>query len=238
MGWFYGYEVAADQTDDAETRDVASILRRIVDLDPSALAVPRPWERKFVGHCRVTAVLLCSMLRAHGIPACARAGFSAYHGQSPAGDNWDHWICEYWDEFEERWVFVDPELDDLLRERAPADVSPFEVPRPRFISAGRAWLSCRRGGVDPAHFGFDPTNTGMSYIRGQLLRDLACFNKWEPAGSDLWGLAAVTEAALTPDDVALLDRVAAAIDMDLVAFEELRELYITYKQLRPLAELR
>src|ERR1044072_7270665 len=63
MGKLYGYEVPEARRAEADTLDVATMLDRIRELAPPPLAVARPPERRRVGHCRVTSVLLCSLLR-------------------------------------------------------------------------------------------------------------------------------------------------------------------------------
>src|SRR5262249_52467226 len=146
--------------------------------------------------------------------ARVRFGFSAYYAPGFYGD---HVVVEYWNEAQGRWVLVDqdldnPELDELLAEMDRPIVTEFDprdVPRNQFIVAGKAWQMCRAGEVDPAIVGFDPSITGMGYIRGQLLFDLASLNKYEPGELDTWGLKAMDESALTEDDIALLDKIAS-----------------------------
>src|SRR4051812_32089460 len=105
----YGVDASKERESEADIRDVAPMLARIRELDPRPLAVARPPEKRLVGHCRVSAVLLCSMLRAQSIPARVRFGFSRYYAPGFYGD---HELCEYWHPTEERWVLVDQELDD------------------------------------------------------------------------------------------------------------------------------
>jgi hypothetical protein len=233
LGHLYGWTIPPERMPTAELRGVAAILTQIQALDAQPLHMPRPPEHRFVGHCRVSAVLFCSMLRTHSIPACARAGFWAYHGRGFNGNTWDHWICEYWNELEQRWVLIDPEQDAALVADSGVTIDPYDIPRDRFITAGQAWLACRRGEADPARLGLDPTDAGMDYVRGQLLRDLAALNKWEAAGSDKWGLSGMSATALSDADMELLNQVAAATSDGPRAFVRIRELYLSDPRLRP-----
>src|SRR4051812_12974064 len=49
-GELYHYTIPAEELAEAETRDVAAILARIVERDPRPLTVARPPARRFVGH--------------------------------------------------------------------------------------------------------------------------------------------------------------------------------------------
>jgi hypothetical protein len=225
MGWFYGYVVPEDLKAEADIPQIALILDRIMVRDSAPLHMPRAWDRKFVGHCRVCAVFFASMLRHRAIPVVARGGFSAYHGNGIRGENWCLWLCEYWNEQEGRWVLYDSQMDENLQAQIAPDFSPHDIPRDRFITAGQAWLACRRGEADPSHYGLDSTFNGMSYIRAQLLRDMASLNKQEVGANAVWGLSALPDEALSEDDLALLDRVAEATNAGPENHAELRHLY-------------
>lgn len=233
LGHLYGWSIPPERMPSAELRGVKAILAHMQTLDPQPLRVPRPPERRFVGHCRVSAVLLCSMLRTHGFPACARAGFQAYHGRGFDANTWDHWICEYWDATRRRWILIDPEQDDVLLADTGFTIDPYDIPRDRFITAGQAWLACRRGAVDPVQFGLDPSDAGLDYVRGHLLRDLAALNKWEAAGADRWGLSGMSASSLSDSDLALLDHVATLTHDGARACASIREVYLRDPRLRP-----
>ncbi len=223
MGSLYGVLIPEDRLAEADIRAVAPLLARIRELADQPITVARPPERRLVGQCRVTAVLLCALMRQVGLPARARVGFAAYFGPFKG----DHWVAQYWHAPEQRWIAVDAELDETLT-RAVGGL-PFaadDVPCDQFISAARAWQLCRSGHADP-------DDAGVSYVRSQLLRDLAAINCWEAAATDRWGLGASAAADLTRDDLALLDRVAALIELGDVALPQLHRLYTTDARLGP-----
>ncbi len=232
-GTLYNYTIPDEEMAESETRDVEDILARIVERDPRPLTVARPPERRFVGHCRVSAVLYCSMLRELGIPVLTRVGFWGYHGEGPTRPSFDHWITEVWKADEGRWVLVDPEQDAVWLATIPVPLNPLDIERYKFITPGQAWRACRRGEANPEHFGLDPSDVGMRYIRCQLLRDIAAFNKWESTGSDVWGLGLPQDADLTEDDLALLDHVAELDARGIEAYEDIGRIYAAEPRLRP-----
>ena len=229
----HGWQLPAERATEAELRGVEAIVDRIVELDARPLAEARPLELRFAGHCRVSTVLACAILRAHGVPVAARAGFSAYHGRGMTTQTWDHWVCEVWSEQAGSWILVDAELEPVLQQAMGTDLDPLDVPRSHFVTASQAWLACRRGYAAPTQFGLDPTDAGMDYVRATLLRDLASLNGWEAAGSDKWGLSGMSAASLSDDDLALLDRVAEAMEGGAADLASHRDLYLSDSRLRP-----
>jgi len=118
---------------------VARLLRRSRIVALTAMPLPGPvptfdgWapERRVVGTCRHFTTLACAFLRARGIPARARCGFGTCFVE---GRGFDHWITEYWDADEQRWVRVDTEhlgkdYVDHLDYLAPGE----------FLTGGKAW---------------------------------------------------------------------------------------------------
>ena len=69
-------------------------------------------QDKMIGICRDFSVAAAALCREAGIPARARCGFATYF---EPGKYIDHWVLEYWNEVEQRWVMVDPQLDELQR---------------------------------------------------------------------------------------------------------------------------
>jgi hypothetical protein len=185
------------------------------------LTVARPPEQRLVGNCRNFSVLLCAILRHQGLPARARCGFGAYF---TPGKYEDHWVCEYWNERQARWVRVDAQLDALQRQTLNIRFDPLDVPADQFLAGGRAWLMCREAEADPDLFGIFDMH-GLWFIRGDLVRDVASLNKVELLPWDGWGLIDGEDQALEPDDLALLDRAAALSLADNAAFSELRSFY-------------
>jgi hypothetical protein len=234
---FYGLQVANDRSEEAELRHVSDLLSRIVELDDRPLASARPPEKRLLIVCRDFATMLCAMLRHQGVPARARCGFARYFGRCPdstPGFNVDHWVCEVWDAVEQRWVFVDAEVDESERQFCHIEIDPLDVPRDQFLVAGRAWQLCRSGQARPDDFGLAPDSMhGLWYVQSQLVRDLAAMNKMELLCWDCWGLGhADPNEDLSAEDLALLDRVAALTQAGSEAFPALRAIYEHNQRLR------
>jgi hypothetical protein len=194
----YGYDVPEDRLSDLQTRSVAEMTDRILRLNPAPLAVARPVEQRMVGNCRYFTTLSCALLRRAGIPARARCGFADYF--EPARFV-DHWITEYWDRTEGRWVRIDAQLDAVQRAAIAPGFNTEDQPEGRFLPAGEAWLRCRQGKADPGAFGILDM-WGLWFVHNNVVRDLASLNKMELLPWDMWGPMTV----MTDPDAAALDR--------------------------------
>ena len=108
----YGLALTDERRRESQIRAVAPMLDRLFGHDGRPLATARPVEMRLVGICRHFTILLVAMLRAQGAPARARCGFGSYFN---SGRFEDHWVCEYWNAAEARWVLVDAQIDELQR---------------------------------------------------------------------------------------------------------------------------
>jgi hypothetical protein len=225
----YGIEIPPERRREIDTRHVPAMLERIMALDARPLLEPRAPERRLIGCCRDFATLTCSMLRQRGISTRVRWGFSTYF---QPGFNCDHVICEHWNG--DRWVLVDPEMDDLHRQMNNLRFDPLDLPRDRFLLAGEPWRRCRSGDADPERFGVDDETRGMWSIQSSLIHDVAALNRMELLCWDCWGLADIPPGGeATGEEVALLDRLASLSLGDDNAILELRSIYAESPQLRP-----
>ena len=223
----YGLNLADERKEEVNLRFISKILSRIVELDQQPLTIARPFDKKIVGNCRDYSTLLCTILRQQGVPTRARCGFGAYF----TPDHYeDHWVCEYWNAAQQRWIMVDAQLDQLQREVLNISFDPLDVPHDQFITGGKAWQMCRSGGVDPDRFGIFEWH-GQWFVQGDLVRDFLALNKIELLPWDGWGLMAGPEQSVPAEDVALLDRIAALTLADNAAFDEIRSLYATEPRL-------
>ena len=152
--------------------------------------------------CRHFTLLHVEMLRHAGLRARARCGFGAYF---EPGKFVDHWVTEYFNEAERRWVLVDPQLDARQRALFKIAFDPLDVPRDQFLVAGEGWQLCRTGKADPDAFGIMDMH-GLWFIAGNVVRDLAALNNHEMLPWDVWGAMTRTDAEL---DLGFIDRLAA-----------------------------
>lgn len=227
-GALFDFAIAEDRLhDDAETRYVDDILRLIVERDDAPLTTPRPFERRFVGICRDFALLLCSFLRAKGVPSRIRSGFADYFTKD--GFHIDHVVTEYWDA-ERGWLLADAQVVAGHE----VDFDPMDVPRDRFLVAGRAWQLIRSGEAEADSFGLvtpEVSLIGHWFVAGNIRLDLADLNKVEMLLWDIWGIGAGGDGDMTDEIYDLYDMAAQVAD-DEVAFDAARSLFAENAGLR------
>ena len=228
--WLYGITLTEKQRDDGHLRPIEQMLTRIYELDSRPVTSARDVGQRLPSVCRHFSLMLCSILRAQGVPARPRCGFGAYF---TPGKFEDHWVCEYWTADQKRWILVDAQLDAIQRKALNINFNPTDVPRDGFIIAGDAWQMCRTGGTDASKFGLTHVNLkGLWFIAGNVLRDLASLNRMEMLPWDVWGMMDMNDEALTDEKKALIDRVAALTLAGDDAFAEVRAIYESDERLR------
>ncbi len=224
----YGVQLPADRQAELQLRPVSRKLERILELDPRPLVEARQPEQRLVGNCRDFSVLLTTFLRHRGVAARARCGFGRYF---QPGHYEDHWVVEYWNAGEQRWILVDSQLDELQCRQLSIPFDPLDEPRDQFIVGGKAWQLCRTGQADPDTFGIFDLK-GLWFVRGDLVRDIASLNKLELLPWDSWGIMEARDEDLSTTDLALLDRAAKLTGDDVPEFETMRQLYENDPRLR------
>ncbi|MBR8639647.1 transglutaminase domain-containing protein [Streptomyces tuirus] len=218
---------------DAETRYLDDILRIITERNDALLTQRREVSDRFVGVCRDFALLYCSFLRHAGIPARLRSGFADYFGSD--GFHCDHVVTEYWDN-ERGWLLADPQLADPVVTAAwKVDFDPMDVPRDRFLVAGKAWQAIRAGNADPKTFGLHPPDEGPVFgewfVAHDIRIDLAALNKVETLLWDVWGTGAGGDQQMTDAVCELYDQTSLVV-CDDVPFDEARKLFAENEGLR------
>lgn len=118
----------------------------------------RKAENKIHVTCRGQAILLAATLKAKGYSARVRSGFSPYIKYD--GVNYDHWITEYYDETENRWILVDAD------EHCPDHEMGFDlndIPRDKFLFGAEAYLGMRdkKYKDEEIYYSSDPATLGL-----------------------------------------------------------------------------
>jgi len=214
----YGRKLSEAENFTLTVREVERKLEVMHQANPAPLITTRALEQRQVGNCRDFSTLLCALLRHQGIPARARCGFGTYF---LPGHYEDHWMCEYWQAGEGRWVQVDAQLDDFQQQALGIDFAPLDMPPGRFILAGEAYQMCRAGKANPDDFGIFDMH-GLDFIQGNVVRDFLALNKVEILPWD-WGWGFLTPEKFT--DRALFDRLAALSTNADASFDEIRALF-------------
>ncbi len=209
---------------------VREMLQSISKLDSRTLTFERPIEKRSVGICTHFAMLTCSLLRHHNIPARCRGGFETYFSSDK---HHDHWICEYCNPHENRWIRIDPEVDDFFIENFSVPARHLDLPDSVFKSGAQVWHDCRSGEANPSHFGIsgDRWYGGWDFILNEIVLDFLAMNKIELLPWDGIKLSEKGSHRLTETELILLDQVAGFDEAGNDDFSEMRQFYKSNKKL-------
>ncbi|MFE0017133.1 transglutaminase-like domain-containing protein [Mesorhizobium sp. NPDC059054] len=204
---FYGCPIGEERRAESHIRPVEKIIDTLLALDSRPLSVARLPEHRLVGICRHFMLLAVAIFRHHDIPARGRGGFGAYFNP---GKYEDHWVCEYWQADEHRWVLLDSQIDAVFTRNLSIRLDPLDVPRDQFLTSPDAWRSCRNGDLDSGLFGIEFSQMrGLWFVAGSLVRDLATLNGCEILPWDVWGAQPAVDTRLSTGEIAFFDEVAA-----------------------------
>lgn len=230
----YNLNLPKSRINERNIKTIKELLDKAKKLDPSSLIISREPKKRVVAICKHFAMFLCSIFREKGIPARTRCGFATYFQ-----NGWfeDHWVCEYWNLKEKRWVRVDSQIDDI---QAVAyhinrkNINFLDLPKGVFFPAGVLWKLYRDGFVGGKVEGFSSERDefGEWYIRGNMLRDFFALNEIEYLYSEE-DLLMDKNRKLNKNELILLDKIAEYTSKPDINFDKLRELYKNNKNLIP-----
>jgi hypothetical protein len=207
-----GFPVPDHARADPDLRPLSDLLAALLSRSPSPLSEKRAPAQRVFAVCRHYALMAAGILRHHGTPARVRVGFANYFTPGWAED---HWVCEYLAGGE--WRLLDPELGATTARQMGIIFPAHDVPRDRFISAARAWISIRSGALDPARVGLSSLGiAGDWFVAGSLLRDAAALLMQEMQPWDVWGPTRDLEQgrAIEPEWLERFDDLARALDRE------------------------
>lgn len=121
---------------------LAELLRK-----NSEYSLNRQAKDKIFVTCRGQAILLAAILKAKGIPARVRSGFANYTNNDEI--YWDHWITEYFDRTNGKWILVD--ADCCCNDNIDFDI--YNIPQNKFLTAAEAWGMFRSNKMDSLKLG-------------------------------------------------------------------------------------
>ena len=210
---------------------VEKMLGRISKMENRPISISRPIEKRMIGICTHFAMLTCSILRHKGIPARSRGGFETYHS---ANAHHDHWICEYWNASENRWIKIDPELNDFLKKQWNISFNNLDLSRDIFLTGAEVWKFCRRGQQDPNHFGImgDKWIGGWDFVLNEMALDFMALNKIELLPWDGNKLSEKGYDRLKDEEFVLLDKASELVIVGDESFADMRVLFQNNKRLR------
>lgn len=152
FGKFSSYPKHRFKNEDELYITAVSMLAGILRFDEMGFTKNRDVSKRITVSCRQASVLFSAILKAKGIPCRSRAGFMDF---GDAGESFlEHWVNEYWDFNENRWVLAD--VDGYYEYEQRFGYSQFDLPRRKFVTAPEAWLGLRRNTLDKKLDVFSP----------------------------------------------------------------------------------
>lgn len=223
----YGVSLSEERKKEVRLRKVEDMLQCLIDLQDQSLILPRNPDERIISHCRDYAVLLCSFLRHKGIPARVRAGFATYF---IAGSHQSHWVCEYWNRANCRWVQVDAQLDEIQSEYYGIDFDPLDLPAGKFIFAGIFYQMVKQGDIDTTQQDAGQL-TDLGLARRNIIRDLAALNKME---LEIWDLTELMDQERHPisETTVLINEIVEITTSDEDRLSEQQKIYEMHSELR------
>lgn len=138
-----------------------AITAELFRQDERGFIKNREIRHKVVITCRYVAVLLASILKAKNIPCRVRSGFAYYFTND---DSYvDHWIIEYYNTLENRWVICDP-----YPESGPSHT---DMSHDNFSWIAEVWLNVRRGKEDINKYIHGTSFKGLNMLAYTLFFD-------------------------------------------------------------------
>lgn len=133
-----------------------AIMAELFRQDERGLVLDREIRDKIVITCRYMSVLAASILKAKGYCCRVRSGFAPYFYENISCD---HWICQYWNSKEKRWVDLDVDgeyHDDKTK---------------KMIFAAEAWLDVREKKRDGNEFVHGSSTRGLAMLARAVFLD-------------------------------------------------------------------
>lgn len=208
LGKLYGVNFSKKQSDEELLRTVPQMLEAIFRLDSRSLGNPRQPKNRLVGMCRDYSLLLISFMRHKKIPARLRVGFAKYFHSDLMFE--DHWVIEYYDKNQNRWIRVDAQVDKIQQKHYSINFDTSDMGTTTdFVLAGEAWKKSRLGLHHPEDFGYNKNWKGWHSVKGNLLHDFNCLQSMELLPWDLWTeLSTKKFDKLSQNEKQLLDEMA------------------------------
>jgi len=195
-------------------------------LDERGFISDRDVSKKIVVTCRYVSVLMTAILKAKGIPARSRAGYAPYF---LPGVSMDHWINQYWNKNEDRWVTFDA---DGFFDADILGFDQFDIPEGRFDWSAEAWISIRSGKEKGEHFQYasglkslEAVIRGIFYDFHSLMNNEISY-EFQPSYIDK------KFSSLTEKDLAEIDDLAELLLDPDKNFDKLMEIWETKKKFR------
>lgn len=218
FGKFASYPRHRFKNEDELYITAVSMIAGILRLDETGFTQNRDVTKRITVSCRQASILFSAILKAKGIPCRSRAGYMDF---GDAGDSFmEHWVNEYWNSKEQRWVLVD--ADGYYEYENRFGYSQFDLPRRKFVTASEVWLGLRNGTLDKKidMFVSDPLQGACEYLFMDFhsLMNNEIFYSYQPLYLRN-GLRSVDESKLQELDI--LAKLLESPDEQITQIEEL-----------------
>ncbi|MCB9798526.1 transglutaminase domain-containing protein [Candidatus Nomurabacteria bacterium] len=219
------------QPEDDILLTASSMLAELFRRDKKGLTLKRKTENKIILTCRYTSILMASILKSKGIPCRVRAGHANYFDMGSLGKvSTDHWINQYWDKKQKRWVTIDVDGSLSIFDKS---VDPYDIKNGQFDFPAQAWRDVRSGKIPAKHFynaghvfGMLPVLWSLFYDFHSLMSNEIHYNHG-PKYSNPKVFENMTESELKE-----VDKLANLLLDPDKNFEKLTKIYNTKKEFR------
>lgn len=223
-GNLYGVSFSKQQSEEELLRTVFQMLEKIMRINSQSLTIPREPKQRLVGMCRDYSLLLVSFLRYKGYEARMRAGFANYFQSEIPYE--DHWIVEYYDKIQKRWMKIDAQIDEIQKKHFQLNFDTHDISKENgFLTGAEAWISCRQGTTHQDDFGYNKNWKGWHSVKGNLIHDFNNVIGLELLPWDLWTeLSTKKYSQLTREEKNLLDEIAEILSDKDMKISDINEL--------------
>jgi len=159
------------QPEDDVLVTASAILAELYRRDKRGFIDNRNEKDKLILTCRFSSILMASILKSKDIPCRVRSGNASYFDQGNLGKvSADHWINQYWDSKQKRWVTIDADGSWTLND----DFNPYDMPEGKFDFPADAWLNILSKKDDPNRFWNAKPERGTIVVLWSLFYDFHC----------------------------------------------------------------
>lgn len=179
--------------------------------------------------CRGEAILLASILKAKGIPARARSGFAEYLRHD--GIYHDHWITEYYNYKENKWILVDADNQwgDL---KIKFDLN--NIPKSEYGYAADIYLDLRSKKLkeDRVEYASEPVTIGLKAAIRCMMYDFHCLLNDEIIFDFIPKYILNKNFELNEEELKELDNLALLMKNSDDNFEKIKNIWDTEEKFR------
>lgn len=143
----------------------------------------------------------------------------------------DHWINQYWNKEQKRWVTFDA---DSLWEKGDMEFNPYDIPSEKFDWAATTWLNIRHGETDGERFIYADTlgTNSLEAVARYLMYDFHAMMNHELTFSFLPSFLDQKFKTLSEAEFRELDELAEYLADPDENFKKLQYIWKTNKKFR------